>query len=66
MQEVSKMDFDVVSEGDGVCRIFKGPEDRVGVCVRTSDIILSDAVIEDLTEVAAWAWNSALKGAGLQ
>jgi hypothetical protein len=67
MREVSKMDFDVCFEEGNVCRIFKGPGDRVGVemVVRNTRGAWSGDLESALQSVATWAWNSALKEAGL-
>jgi hypothetical protein len=54
MERVFGHDFDVVYEGEGFYRVFKHPEDRVGVTIASG---WQGAI----KEVAAWAWNEALR-----
>ena len=63
MGRVTRDDFDVRREdGYSVMRVSKGPEDRVGVAVHSNSVEL---LLDDLRDVAAWAWNSAVEGAAV-
>jgi hypothetical protein len=68
-EKVSALSFRVSAETGStsglVYRVFLPPWDRVGVVVGHSGIPLGRRPIEAmLSEVAAWAWNSALESVG--
>jgi hypothetical protein len=64
---VSNSDFDIRYAGCGNFCVFKPPEDRVGVLLHlgVEDLEeLGGGIEKGLTDLAVWAWNSALEEVG--
>jgi hypothetical protein len=64
MGKVSRDDFNVRYEGENIFRVFKHPQDMVGVVVRVPLGSEESWDEDDLKDIAVWAWNSALEERG--